>query len=121
MTVAFDLLETLGEKAGRALVSEARRVVEGADLGDLPGRATDLLAELSPGGDVERLAGDVELARRKLEDHLVDRAPVLADHQHGPPVVQQRNDHHGARVADEVPLEGEAVWIEGGPRHEAEE
>ena len=57
---------------------------------------------------LERLAGDVALAGRDLEQLGVERGPVLA-HQGDGAVVVERHDRHRAGMADDLALEGRAV------------
>ena len=52
---------------------------------------------------------------------LVDRAAVLADHQHVLAVVLERHDDDRAGVADDVALEGEARRVDEGAGDELEE
>ena len=59
------------------------------------------------GGDLGRLALDVALAGRDLEQLGVDGGPVLA-HQHDL-VAEHRHDRHRARVVHDVALEALAV------------
>ena len=101
--------EVLRQKAERQLVAEAWRVEEVAQLRQPASPGADLLGELPGGADLGRLAGDVELAGRQLEQGSVDRSPVLADEQDVLAVALERHHADSVEGPDDLALERETV------------
>ena len=90
-------LEIEGQVHEGVLVGEPGRVVELAEPFEPSGPHADLLDQLPMGGDLGRLAGDVTLAGRDLEQLPVDGRPVLADHD------RPRSDGSTNGTADTAP------------------
>ena len=116
---AFD--QAFGQVADRLFVAKARRVVKAGNLGQLGCFAPDLLDELPRDTRLGVLALDVPLARRKLEHGLVDRGPVLADHQDALAVRLERHRAHRTGVPNHLTLEGESVRPDEGAGHDPKE
>ena len=102
--------EVGGEEEVRVLVAEAGRVVELAQLVEPTGDVPDLLLELAVGGRLGRLALDVALARRDLEQVAAGRDPPLPHQQRIRLVVAIDGDHdHRAGMVHDVAVELLAV------------
>ena len=111
--------QPLGEEADGELVAEPGRVVEVPELGETLCLGPDLLGELARRALFGRLAGHVELAGRKLQERLVDRAAVLAHEQDVLEVVFERDHAHGVEGPHDLALEGEAVGADEGADDDA--
>ncbi len=74
--------ETGGEVHPDALVGESRRGPERCQWLDRIGPKADLLSELAFGGGDLVLTRLVQLAGGNLQEHLVERGPVLPDQHH---------------------------------------
>ncbi len=98
-----DLLDPGREEHRHLLLGESGRGVEALDLGPVTGAPPDLLDQLALGAIELRLALDVELARRQLEQtRLSDRLARLADEPDDLVVVG--GDRHRARVRRDLAI-----------------
>jgi len=104
-------LEVEGGEEEDALVGEARRGPDPAQLFDAPGPAAGLFLEFACGAALWRLAR-LELAGGHLENRSAGRVPVLTNQQH---LIVREKGHHGRRsgVRDDVDLHQRSV----GKRH----
>ena len=94
---AADVGEAAGEVDLDLLVAVANGVVKAAEVGPLGRFITRLFAQLAPRAGKQRFAG-VDLARGEFDQARAQRVAVLPL-QHHLPVVEQRDRHHRARVA----------------------
>ena len=83
------------EEQVRVLIAEPGRVEELRELDEAARPVADLLLELAAGGLLGRLAVDVALAGRDLEDVVADRGAELADHDDVVAVDRHDDDRAG--------------------------
>ena len=93
----------------RVLVAESRGVVELAQQHHGPRVTTNLFFELSMRGRFRRLAFDIALARRHLEELAVDGHAVLTNHANVRVAVFDRHDHDRPRMTHHKALMDLAV------------
>ncbi len=98
-----------GQETPRLLVGEPGRVVEAPHQFEAARLQARLLDQLTGGRNLGRLAFDITLAGRDLQELHAERGPELTDEHHLARLLVDWHHHHGTGVVDEVPFEGFAV------------